>query len=110
MYILFNNIVFTTLLSLFKSTRAGTNLSTSNLSVLLFELLKLLGTLFNLTISNLSTLGFKLAKSSFLANFDVSRPVSFFKNLIQLLFFLLKISVLENIRSFIPCLFYQSKS
>ena len=35
---------FTTSLSLFKPTGIGTNLLTSNLSTLLFKLLKLLGT------------------------------------------------------------------
>ena len=43
----------------------GTNLSTSNLSTLLFKLFKLVGTFFNLSMSNLSTSDFKLAKSVF---------------------------------------------
>ena len=64
-----------------KLTGAGTNLSTSNLSTLFFKLLKFLSTVFNLSISNLSTLDFKLAKSTFLANFDVSRPVAFFRQI-----------------------------
>ena len=52
---------FTTSLSLLKSTGTGTNLSTSNLSTLLFiKLLKLLGSFFNLSTSD-----FKLAKSTF---------------------------------------------
>ena len=38
------------------------------------------GTGTNLSISNLSTLHFKFAKSIFLANFDVSTPVPFFKS------------------------------
>ena len=42
-------------------------------------LLTLFSTFFNLSISNLSTLDFKLTKSTFLTNFDVSRPVAFFK-------------------------------
>ena len=71
---------FTASLSLLKSTGAGTNLSTSNLSTLLFKLLKLVGTFFSLSISNLSTLDFKLAKSTFLAKDDVSIPVAFFKS------------------------------
>ena len=39
---------FTKSLSLLKSTGIGTNLSSSNLSTLLFKLLKLVGTFFNL--------------------------------------------------------------
>ena len=54
------------------STGTGTNLSTSNLFTLLFKLFKAVGTFFNLLIPYLSTLDFKLAKSTFLANFDVS--------------------------------------
>ena len=41
-------LFFTTSLSLLKSTRKGFNLSTSNLSSLIFKLLKLLVTFFNL--------------------------------------------------------------
>ena len=69
---------FTTSLSLLKSTGTGNNLSTSNLSILLFKLLKPVGIFSNLLISNLSTSDFKLAKSTFLANVDVSTPVAFF--------------------------------
>ena len=58
-------LFFTTSLSLLKSTGAVTNLTTSNLSTLLFKLLKLVGTFFSLSISNLSTLDFILAKSVF---------------------------------------------
>ena len=43
-------------------------------------MLKLAGIFFNLSISYLSTLDFKLAKSTFLANFDVSTPVAFSKS------------------------------
>ena len=43
-------------------------------------MLKLLGTFLNLSISSLPTLDFKLAKSTFLANYDVSTPVAFFKS------------------------------
>ena len=68
--------VFTTSLSLFKSTGAGTNLSTSTLTTSLFHLLKLLGTFFNLSISII----YKLAKSVFLAKSNVSTPVTFFKS------------------------------
>ena len=73
---LFNSIIFTAWLTLFKSTGTGTYLSTSNLSILLFKLFKLLGTFPNLSISNLSTSDFNLAKSTFLTNFEVSTPVA----------------------------------
>ena len=73
-------LFFTKSLSLLKSTEAGTYLLTSNLSTLLFELLKLVGTFSNLSISNLSILDFKLAKSTFLANFNESTPTAFFKS------------------------------
>ena len=43
-------LFFTTSLSLLKSTGAVTNLRTSNLSTLLFKLLKLVGTFFSLSI------------------------------------------------------------
>ena len=56
---------FTTSLSLFKSTRTGTNLLTSNLSTSLFILLSLLGKSFTLSMSNLSTSDFESAKSAF---------------------------------------------
>ena len=69
--------VFTTSLSLLKSTETGTNLSTSNLSTLLFKLFKLVDTFFNLSISHFSTSDFKLAKSVFLAKDDVSTFVAF---------------------------------
>ena len=49
----------------FKSTGAGFNLSTFNLSTLLFTLLQPLDTFFNLSISNSSTSDFKQAKSAF---------------------------------------------
>ena len=77
----FNNIIFTTSLSLLKSRGIGTNLSTSNLSTLLFKLFKLVGAFFNLSISNLSTLDYELAKSLFLAKDDVATPVAFFKSI-----------------------------
>ena len=63
---------FTTSVRLLKSRGTGTNLSRSNLSTLLFKLFKLVITFFNLSLSSLSTLDFELAKSTFLANFDVS--------------------------------------
>ena len=69
---LFNDIIFTTSLSLLKSTGRGTNLSTSISSTLLSNCLNYL--------EHLSTLDFKLAKLTFLANFDVSAPVSVFKS------------------------------
>ena len=64
-YIFLTTSCFTTFLSLLKWTEAGNNLSTCNLSSLLFKLFKLLGAFLNLSISNLSTLDFKLAKSTF---------------------------------------------
>ena len=54
------------------------NVPLSNLSTLLFKLLKPLGTFFNLSISNLSTSDFKLGKSGFLAKSNVSTHVAFF--------------------------------
>ena len=45
-------------------------------------MLKSLGIFFNLSISKLSTLDFKLAKSTFLANFDVSTPAAFFNRIL----------------------------
>ena len=56
---------FNASLNLLKSTGTGTNLSTSNLSSLLFKLLKFLGTFFSLSVFNLYTSNFKLAKSVF---------------------------------------------
>ena len=70
---------FTTSLSLLKPVETGIY-STSNFSTLLFKLLKLVETVFSFSISNLSTLDFKLAKSSFLANFDVWTSVTVFKS------------------------------
>ena len=67
-------------ISLLKSTGTGTNSSTSNLYTLLSILLKLVGRFSNLLISTLSILHYKLTKSNFLAKFDVSKPVSFFKS------------------------------
>ena len=59
-------LISTTSLNLFKSTETGFNLWVSNSD--------------NLSIFNLSTSDFKLAKSSFLANCDVSAPVAFLKS------------------------------
>ena len=70
---------FTAWLSLLKRTRTGTNLSKSYLSTLLFNQF---GTYSNLSICKLSTSDFKLAKSTFLANFDVLTPVVRFLNLL----------------------------
>ena len=64
-YIFFNDIIFIISLSLLKSTGTGNNLSTSNLSILLFKFLKVVETF------NLSILDFELAKSTFLAKDDV---------------------------------------
>ena len=69
---------FTTLLNQLKSTGTANNLTTSNLSTLLF---KLFGIFFSLLISNMSTLHSKLAKSTFLGKDHVSIPVIFFKSL-----------------------------
>ena len=63
--IFFNDIIFIISLSLLKSTGTGNNLSTSNLSILLFKFLKVVETF------NLSILDFELAKSTFLAKDDV---------------------------------------
>ena len=52
---------------------------TSNLSTLLFKLLKLVATFFNLSVSIWSASDFKLAKSVFLAKDYVSTHVAFFK-------------------------------
>ena len=43
-------------------------------------MLKLVDIFFNLSKSNLSTSDLNLAKSTFIANFDVSTPVTFFKS------------------------------
>ena len=77
-HLFLTTLFLTTSLSLLKSAARGTNLSTSNLSTLLFKLFKLIGTFFNLLISNLSSLDFWLAKSTLLANSDVSTPAAFF--------------------------------
>ena len=71
---------FTASLSLFESTGTGTIYQNLNLLTLLFKWLKLVGTFFNLSISNLSTSDVKLARSTSVANFDVSAPVAFFKS------------------------------
>ena len=75
----FNNISFYHITYLLKSAGSGTNSSTSNLSALFFKLLKLLATLFGSSISYLSTSDLKLTKSVFLAKFDISIPIAFFK-------------------------------
>ena len=75
----FTTSFFTPSPSLIKSARVVSNFPIFNLSILLFKLLKPLAQFFNLSISNLSTLDFKLAKSTFLANFYLSIPVTFFK-------------------------------
>ena len=80
MYIFLTTSFFTTLPSLVKSTGEGANLSIYNLSTLLCKLLKSVDTFFNLSISSLSALDFRLAKSTFLANFDMSTPAAFFKS------------------------------
>ena len=60
-----------TWLNLRKSTGTGANLSMSNLSTLLFELLRLFSKLSNLWISNLSTSVFRLAKCDFSTKLEV---------------------------------------
>ena len=59
-----------------KKNIQANDLSISNLSTLLCKLLKSSRIAFNLSISNLCT----FTKSTFLANFDVSAPVVFFKS------------------------------
>ena len=71
---------FTLSLSLLKSTEVVSNLPISNVSTLLFKLLKPLGSFSNLSKFNLSTSDFELARSSFLAKSDVSIPVAFFNS------------------------------
>ena len=106
---------FTTSLNLLKSTENGNNLSTSSLSNLLYKLLKAVETFFSLSISNPSTSDFKLAEWIFLAKDDALIPAAFFKSVFiaQLdrsnsNFTFPKNLVLENIHSFMICLFYQS--
>ena len=76
-YSIFLTTFFTTSLSLLTSAGVVSNLPISNLSILLFKLLKLLGIFFNSSTSYLSTSDFKLTKSYFLASCDVSTPVAF---------------------------------
>ena len=66
MYIFLKTPFFITSLSLCKSTGAGFNLSACNSD--------------NSWIPNLSTSDYKLAKSSLLANCNVSTSVGFFKS------------------------------
>ena len=75
-------------LGLVESVGTGANLSTSNSSTLLLKLFKPLATIFDLLISNLLVSDFRLAKSSFLANCNLSTPVAFLSeaNLIELIF------------------------
>ena len=81
LYSVFQTTLFsTTSLILVRSTGVVSNFPIFILSILLFKLLNPPGTFFNLSISNLSTLNSKLAKSTFLAIFDVSTPVALFKS------------------------------
>ena len=57
--------LFTTSLSLLKTTGTGTNLSTFNSSTFLFKFHIFFGKFFNLSISSLSTFDFQLVKSVF---------------------------------------------
>ena len=56
-------------LSLLNSTGADANLSTSNLSTLLFKLFKLLRTFFSLLISNLFALDYKACSINLFSKF-----------------------------------------
>ena len=69
-----------TSLSFSKETGTIAHLSTFLLSILLFILLKLLASFSNVSISKLSISDIKIAKSAFLANFDLPTPVTFFKS------------------------------
>ena len=71
-----NRSFVTTSLTLLKSTGTGTNFTTTNLSTLLLKEFKADGTFDNI----LSISDFKSAKLTFLVNFDVSKPVAFFKS------------------------------
>ena len=71
---------FATPISLLKSTGTDNNLSTSNLSTLLFKLFKTAGTFSSLSMSNSSTSDFELAKSTFLAILDASAPAVFYES------------------------------
>ena len=83
------------------TTLSYTVVLTTSLFTTLLSLLKSTGSVFDLSISNSSTSGFKLAKPVFLVKSDVSTPVAFLNlpmlhnyiNLIQLSHFLLKVSV-----------------
>ena len=71
---------FTASLSLLESTGTGNSLYASNLSKLLFKLLKPLYTLSNSSMYNLSISDFRLGKWAFSENLNVSKPVAFFKS------------------------------
>ena len=51
---------------------------TTSVFTALGSLLKSTGAISNLSVSNFSVSDFKLAKSAFLADFEVSKPVAFF--------------------------------
>ena len=53
---------------------------TTSLFTTALSLIKLTGLVSNLSISYLPILSFKFPKSNFLANFDVSIPLAFFKS------------------------------
>ena len=80
MFSLFNNIVVTASLNLLKPPGTVANLSTFNLFTLLFKLFKPIGTFSSLSLPNLPTPHFNLAKSTFLANFDVLTTVALLKS------------------------------
>ena len=80
MFSLFNNIIVTASLSLLKPPGTVANLLTFNLFTLLSKLFKPVGTFSSLSLPNLPTSDFKLAKSTFLANFDVLTTVALLKS------------------------------
>ena len=75
---LFNNFIFTSSITILKSTGKVPNFPVFNLSTLLSKLLQPLGPFLIWSISNLSTLDFKVTKST--TSFDISKPVAFFKS------------------------------
>ena len=56
--------------------------STTSWSTTLISLLKSVGTVSNSSVYNSSAIGFKLAKTVFLANSDVSIPVTFLNQIL----------------------------
>ena len=79
LYLVFYNNFFTTSFIFLKSTGTVFNLSTSSLSTLLVKLFKALYALFNSSRSSCQHMILKLAKSYFLEDCNVSKPVAFCK-------------------------------